>query len=90
MPIACYPAKSVSWSGNVVSYRSSESMVRYFCGQCGSPLLYHTDRDERYAGHICVLVGLYGATSDTLQFNEHIFVSQKREWDDICDDLSQR
>ena len=90
MPFACYPRGAVSWSGNVASYRSSERVLRYFCDKCGSPMLYHADKDERYAEHICVLVGLFGEQSDRFNFNEHIFVSQKRQWDGICDDLPQK
>jgi hypothetical protein len=60
-------------------------VYRVFCGRCGSPLFSKRDAMPE-------LLRLRLGTLDTpvtAKPTAHIFVAEKAEWYDICDDLPQ-
>jgi len=70
------PRSSVRWSGPRVTYRSSEKVVRSFCGACGAPASFESEvfPDETH---------LYAATLDdpgTYRPTAHIFWSERLPW----------
>jgi hypothetical protein len=69
----------------MVDYESSPGVYRVFCGRCGSPLFSKRDAMPE-------LLRLRLGTLDTpvtAKPTAHIFVAEKAEWYDICDDLPQ-
>lgn len=69
----------------LVEFASSPGVNRVFCGACGSPL--YSKRDTMPDS-----VRLRLGTLDTPVKGKptaHIFVAEKAEWFDICDDLPQ-
>jgi hypothetical protein len=46
LPFVTFPAGGFTvMRGRLVEYRSSPSVTRGFCGQCGSPLTYRNEQD---------------------------------------------
>lgn len=91
IPFVCFSTQDVEIKGDsVVPYESSATVRRTYCGVCGSPLTYHNHGNPEYADYLCVSVGLVGSASDDLLVDEHIWVGQKRSWDDICDAIPRR
>ncbi len=70
---------------NLTAYESSPGQTRYFCRDCGSPLLSrNTARPEQ------VRVRLGTLESDIVERPmAHIFSTSKAVWEDICGDLPQ-
>ncbi|OLF54743.1 GFA family protein [Pseudomonas chlororaphis] len=60
------------------AYPSSESVLRQFCGQCGSSLFWSRNRGE-YADWISVALGTLD-TPFTAQKQRHIQVDAKAPW----------
>ena|SRR5215211_7633735 len=81
---AGYRAGQVEWSrGEPRGYRSSTTVVRSFCPDCGTPLSY---QDEKLPGEVYVPVGIF---DDPVAFEPeaHSWVSQRVPWFDVRDDL---
>jgi hypothetical protein len=68
---------------HITAYRSSESVLRQFCGQCGSSLFWSKSRGE-YADWISIALGTLD-TSFTLDKQRHIEVASKASWYEIQD-----
>ena len=70
----------------LVSYRSSVSATREFCGRCGSPLFF---RGERWADEVHVArAAVAGAVGKAPA--AHAFFSDKADWIHVDDALPKR
>lgn len=70
-------------AGEPVTFASSPSVTRSFCGRCGSPIAYRTERRPD-------MVDLYAGTlSDptTVAVNCHVHAAEQLPWFEILDDL---
>lgn len=89
-------AASVAWvtverdrfrwlEGTPKSFRSSDHATRSFCGQCGTPLTFSS---ERFPGEVDVTIA---SLDDPEQVppEDHIWVSSKLGWVEISDRLPQ-
>ena len=79
------PTEGFHWVGQprtITEYASSPTLIRTFCGVCGS-VVPGTDDDERF---VYVPAGCHedGAHADC-----HIFAASKAPWYEITDDLPQ-
>jgi len=78
------PKSACRFTGNAPSvYRSSEGVRRLFCGNCGTPMAYESDRfpDE---------IHFYAASlEDPRDFAPqfHVHWAEKLPWIDVADDL---
>jgi hypothetical protein len=77
----------VQGAGSLQSYRSSESVLRQFCGQCGSSLFWSRDQGE-YADWISIALGTLD-TPFTADKQKHIQVAFKASWYEIQDNWPQ-
>ncbi|SFQ01799.1 Uncharacterized conserved protein [Pseudomonas sp. NFPP07] len=77
----------VQGGGSLQSYRSSESVLRQFCGQCGSSLFWSRDQGE-YADWISIALGTLD-TPFTADKQKHIQVAFKASWYEIQDNWPQ-
>ncbi|AZD08039.1 Gfa-like protein [Pseudomonas chlororaphis] len=77
----------VQGAGCLQSYRSSESVLRQFCGQCGSSLFWSRDQRE-HADWISVALGSLD-TPFTADKQKHIQVAFKASWYEIQDNWPQ-
>ncbi|AMS17569.1 ribulose phosphate epimerase [Pseudomonas chlororaphis] len=77
----------VQGAGSLRSYRSSESVLRQFCGQCGSSLFWSRDQGE-YADWISIALGTLD-TPFTADKQKHIQVAFKASWYEIQDNWPQ-
>ena len=72
------------WVGDPpTEFRSSPGVVRLFCGTCGSPMAY---RSERWPGE----TGFYAASLDDpagFAPESHSFWSERLPWLSLSDDL---
>ena len=78
-------AFKITQGENLVKKFAASGVYRWFCGECGSPLISSRDaQPELYRLRI-------GTLDTTLQQKPqmHIFVGSKAEWDCIADDLPQ-
>ncbi len=68
---------------HIVSYASSEEVLRQFCGICGSTLFFD------YLPMPEILFVTAGSMDDhsTLEPAHHIFTQTKASWVELCDDL---
>ena len=67
---------------HLCGYRSSARKVRYFCGNCGSPIYSQVDDNAT----LRIRAGSLDCT-DTLQGVAHIYTASKTPWYDLHDDL---
>lgn len=75
----------LSGENDITHYESSPGVYRTFCRQCGSPLYSHRDATPEF-------IRLRLGTLDTpveAKLTAHIFVSQKADWYEICDEAPQ-
>ncbi|AZE48629.1 Gfa-like protein [Pseudomonas chlororaphis] len=77
----------VQGAGSLRSYRSSESVLRQFCRQCGSSLFWSRDLGE-YADWISIALGSLD-TPFTADKQKHIQVAFKASWYEIQDNWPQ-
>ncbi|MGV0886725.1 GFA family protein [Acinetobacter venetianus] len=78
-------AFKITQGENLVKKFATSGVYRWFCGECGSPLISSRDaQPELYRLRI-------GTLDTPLQQKPqmHIFVGSKAEWDCITDDLPQ-
>ncbi|MHA3983223.1 GFA family protein [Acinetobacter venetianus] len=78
-------AFKITQGENLVKKFAASGVYRWFCGECGSPLISSRDaQSELYRLRI-------GTLDTPLQQKPqmHIFVGSKAEWDCIADDLPQ-
>lgn len=75
----------LSGEDNLSSYMSSESVTKYFCKTCGSPLHSTYENNPGVLG--IALGGLEGL--DDLEPQGHIFTASKAEWHEILDTVPQ-
>jgi|SRR5471030_905029 len=73
---------------DIKSYRSSESVLRQFCGQCGSSLFWSREQGE-YADWISIALGSLD-TAFTSDKQQHIQVASKASWYEIQDRWPQQ
>ncbi|UPW17654.1 GFA family protein [Agarivorans sp. TSD2052] len=82
-------AEHFSWLSGVEKlqqYKAHNGTTRQFCGTCGSSLTFAPDNDDGQ------FIEFSLATLDTdiaLKPDAHIFVANKANWNDICDNLPQ-
>ena len=83
---ATFPAKSVRFtSGTPSRYRSSERVVRTFCGRCGTPLSYQRDDlPDELDVSVCSF-----DEPDRVPPTSHIWISHRVSWLALGDDLPQ-
>ncbi len=75
----------VSGADQLTEYESSAGNYKYFCKQCGSPIMNKKDNRPDV-----VRIRLGSIESDIRERPQaHIFVTSKANWDHICDDLPQ-
>lgn len=85
MTYVAYPKLAYSVQGEQANYRSSSSVVRGYCKDCGSPLTFvHDDNPEI----IWLTIGSFDEPDD-LKPREHIYVSNKISWVSLDDGLPQ-
>jgi len=78
-------AFKITQGENLVKKFAASGVYRWFCGECGSPLISSRDaQPELYRLRI-------GTLDTPLQQKPqmHIFIGSKAEWDCIADDLPQ-
>ncbi len=81
---AGYHVGRVEWSrGGRKGYRSSATVVRSFCPDCGTPLSYE---DERLPGEVYVPAGVFD-DPEAFEPEVHEWASQRLRWFDVRDDL---
>jgi hypothetical protein len=72
---------------HITAYRSSESVLRQFCSQCGSSLFWSKSQGE-YADWISIALGTLD-TSFLSEKQRHIEVASKASWYQIQDQWPQ-
>ncbi|WP_449397233.1 GFA family protein [Devosia riboflavina] len=75
---------AISGESHVTWYFSSEKVRRGFCSTCGSPMFF----DPPAADWIGLMLGAFDGPTKT-KISEHIFVSNKGDYYDICDSVPQ-
>lgn len=79
-----YPAGEVEYTGEAPErYRSSEGVMRSFCGRCGGTISYE---DERLPGEIYLHIGLFDDPGPLAPLT-HSWHSQALSWLDFGDEL---
>lgn len=78
----CAPANTFRLSGeqHVVAYRSSPTLTRYFCGQCGSVV-----PGDSWQGMVFVPAGNFDGDPGVRPV-AHIFIASKAPWFELPDD----
>ncbi|KAL8669519.1 MAG: hypothetical protein Q9168_005896 [Polycauliona sp. 1 TL-2023] len=75
------PTLQITFKEQPVAYKSSEQMIRYFCGKCGASLWLHAPESGDW--EICTGVldkGEEGGGGDeVLKFKQHIFVEDTKD-----------
>ena len=66
-------------------YESSPGQFRVFCGRCGSPLF---KRSESHPELVRLRLGCLDTEIDERPL-AHVFVGEKPNWSEICDQLPQ-
>ena len=84
LPFVVFPAAAFTFTqGKPVQFRSSPHVTRSFCGQCGSPLTYQTEKEPN-----CVDVMTCSLDDpEALAPEFHVWVSHKLAWECISDGL---
>ncbi len=80
---AGFPTAQVSFTGKRQGFASSPGVARTFCGTCGTPLAYES---ERWAGEVHILV----CTLDDparLTPKGHVYVAEQLPWVHLADKL---
>jgi hypothetical protein len=73
----------VSGEADIMSFRSSDDVLRTFCGRCGSTLQFvRESRSDSFSVAIGTLDDDPG-----IRPSHHIFVGSKAPWYEIADDL---
>ncbi len=81
---AVYPRRRFAISeGTPKVYASSSGVKRSFCGACGAPLTYET---EKRADHVDVLVGAFERPGPFTP-KKHVHYAEKISWFEIADHL---
>ena len=84
MTWAGYPAENYEiFQGTPKRHESSKHAWRRFCGDCGTPLTYES---ERYAGEVHITVGSLDHPED-MPPQSHVFTEEQISWFHIADDL---
>jgi hypothetical protein len=84
-PVAKSQFHLLSGAETLKEYQSSPGVHRVFCGQCGAPVYSWRDSQPEV---FRLRVGLLD-TKITAKPAMHIFVGDKAEWSQICDDAPQ-
>lgn len=75
------------WTGEApAAYESSPGVRRLFCGRCGSPMAYDSERDMR-------VIHLYAASLDepaAYRPTLHVHHAERLPWFDVKDGLPRR
>jgi len=83
---AGYLVGQVEWlRGEPKGYRSSATVMRSFCPDCGTPLSYE---DGRLPGEVYVPIGVFD-DPEAFEPKAHNWASQRIRWFDVRDDLPQ-
>jgi hypothetical protein len=77
-------AVTISGETNLTWYFSSERVRRGFCSTCGSPMFF----DPPAADWIGLMLGAFDGPTGT-KIAEHVFVSSKGDYYEICDGAPQ-
>ena len=84
LPWAGYPAENHEIiEGSPRSHESSKGVRRGFCGDCGTPLTYES---ERYPGEVHITVGSLD-DPEALPPRSHVFTEEQISWLHIEDGL---
>ena len=79
-----FPTADLVWQGEpLTGSKSSKTVTRSFCPECGTPVSYE---DEKLAGQIYLYVGVMD-DPDRFPMQEHTYISEKLKWLHINDDL---
>jgi hypothetical protein len=73
-------------AGTLARYQSSPGTTRSFCGRCGSPLTFES---QRWANEVHVARAAIPGAIDRVP-QAHVFASDKAEWVPLSDDLPKR
>ncbi|RYG70272.1 GFA family protein [bacterium] len=84
-PIDAGQLTILSGAETMKSYESSPGVHRWFCGNCGAPVYSRRDAQPNL---LRMRLGLLD-TKITAKPAMHIFVGDKAEWSQICDDAPQ-
>lgn len=84
--LAVYQVQQVKFSGDERKiYKSSPSVGRAFCAECGTPLTWETDFGD--LGPVCALPISTFDDPNALIPTAHSFYSERITWFDIADNL---
>ncbi len=70
-------------SGEPAQFSSSPGVTRSFCGTCGTPLTYQSDR---FPGEVHVYISVFDHP-DSFRPQFHVFVAEAISWLHVEDDL---
>jgi hypothetical protein len=83
---AGYRPEAVIWSGDTpASYNSSPGVTRRFCGHCGTPMTYES---ERWPNEVHLFVATMN-DPDTLVPDRHVYAEERIAWMHMADGLPQ-
>jgi hypothetical protein len=84
LPFVVFPADALTFTqGEPVEFRSSPPVTRSFCGRCGSPLTYRTDKKpDRVDVMTCSL-----DDPEAFAPSFHVWVGDKLSWECVADGL---
>lgn len=77
--------KFISGENELTGYESSPGQIKYFCKNCGSPII---SKNSSNPGKVRVRLGVI-ETDIVERPIAHIFVTSKANWEDIEGDLPQ-
>lgn len=68
-------ASSLSITGEPLAFKTSDTLTRYSCGQCGATIYIH----DSQAGEDFIATGVLDKSEGILSFKEHIFVGDTKD-----------
>jgi hypothetical protein len=78
-----YPNQLTYTTAQPASYSSDDGVKRSFCGRCGSPISYESDR---WPDQVHLYLGIFD-DPDSIQPEDHVYFGEKIAWLNIGDEL---
>lgn len=83
-PFVGFPTSSIVWQGEPLgSYKSSKTVARSFCPECGTPICY---QDEKLPENTYFYVGVMDHP-EQFPMQSHSHIGSKLDWVEINDNL---
>jgi hypothetical protein len=81
---AGYHPDQLTYTANQpASYSSEDGVKRSFCGQCGSPISYESDR---WRDQVHLYLGIFNDPAK-IRPEDHVYCEEKIAWLNLDDDL---